>query len=247
MNTQGPPSYYEQPKPSQPQLPVLGNVGTVTGSGFSTFDGKPPCLIDMNDNARASETPPAERPSQTFSPEPQLLNPQTSARADPTSFSDAPTEPSFQSLATQQAAVAAQPSNQQRLLMHSATTRSTPLDTMLLQSDLAALQSGIASLTLDSSSHNETEYNGSLKHGVMYPTQFMTPLGFSEGLPGAGPAITISFAEVCRAIGCLTIAGKRGDALSDLSRSRELIPDLAPLLWHSFGSVAALLREIVAV
>ena len=29
-----------------------------------------------------------------------------------------------------------------------------------------------------------------------------------------------------------------------LSRNREIIPDLAPMLWHSFGTIAILLQEI---
>ena len=31
------------------------------------------------------------------------------------------------------------------------------------------------------------------------------------------------------------------------SKKREVVPDLAPMLWHSFGTVAALLQEIVHV
>ena len=31
------------------------------------------------------------------------------------------------------------------------------------------------------------------------------------------------------------------------SKKREVVPDLAPMLWHSFGTVAALLQEIVNV
>jgi hypothetical protein len=31
------------------------------------------------------------------------------------------------------------------------------------------------------------------------------------------------------------------------SRQREAIQDLAPMLWHSFGSIAALLQEVISV
>lgn len=31
------------------------------------------------------------------------------------------------------------------------------------------------------------------------------------------------------------------------SKKREAVPDLAPMLWHSFGTVAALLQEIVNI
>jgi CCR4-NOT transcription complex subunit 9 len=36
-------------------------------------------------------------------------------------------------------------------------------------------------------------------------------------------------------------------ALLELSKRRESFPDLAPILWHSFGTVAALLQEIVTI
>ena len=40
---------------------------------------------------------------------------------------------------------------------------------------------------------------------------------------------------------------KREQALVELSKRRESFPDLAPILWHSFGTVAALLQEIIHV
>ncbi|XP_037441978.1 CCR4-NOT transcription complex subunit 9-like [Triticum dicoccoides] len=39
----------------------------------------------------------------------------------------------------------------------------------------------------------------------------------------------------------------RENALLELSKKREIFQDLAPLLWHSFGTVAALLQEIVSI
>ncbi|KAK8498211.1 hypothetical protein V6N12_000481 [Hibiscus sabdariffa] len=39
----------------------------------------------------------------------------------------------------------------------------------------------------------------------------------------------------------------RENALHELSRKRELFQDLAPLLWYSFGTIAALLQEIVSI
>lgn len=39
----------------------------------------------------------------------------------------------------------------------------------------------------------------------------------------------------------------RESALMELSRKRESVSDLAVMLWHSFGSIAALLQEIIAV
>ena len=34
----------------------------------------------------------------------------------------------------------------------------------------------------------------------------------------------------------------RENALLDLSKKRESVPELAPYLWHSFGTVSALLQ-----
>ncbi|RLM79646.1 cell differentiation protein rcd1-like isoform X1 [Panicum miliaceum] len=39
----------------------------------------------------------------------------------------------------------------------------------------------------------------------------------------------------------------RGNALVELSKKRETLNNLAPLLWYSFGTIAALLQEIVSV
>ena len=39
----------------------------------------------------------------------------------------------------------------------------------------------------------------------------------------------------------------RERVLIELSRKREVLPDLAPMLWHSFGTIAALLQEIVMI
>ncbi len=45
----------------------------------------------------------------------------------------------------------------------------------------------------------------------------------------------------------LSSPDSREHALIELSRKREVLPDLAPLLWHSFGTIAALLQEIVMI
>lgn len=39
----------------------------------------------------------------------------------------------------------------------------------------------------------------------------------------------------------------RANALLELSKKREVVPDLAVMLWNSFGTVAALLQEIISV
>ncbi|XP_076461236.1 CCR4-NOT transcription complex subunit 9-like [Babylonia areolata] len=45
----------------------------------------------------------------------------------------------------------------------------------------------------------------------------------------------------------LTSPETRENALLELSKKREVVPDLAPLLWHSFGTIAALMQEIVNI
>merc|ERR1719223_514958 len=45
----------------------------------------------------------------------------------------------------------------------------------------------------------------------------------------------------------LTNPDQREGVLLELSKKRETFTDLAPILWHSFGSVAALLQEIVSI
>ena len=39
----------------------------------------------------------------------------------------------------------------------------------------------------------------------------------------------------------------RETALLELSKKREAFPDLAPVLWHSYGTIAALLQEIISI
>ena len=45
----------------------------------------------------------------------------------------------------------------------------------------------------------------------------------------------------------LVTAERREAALLELSKKREAFPDLAPIMWHSVGTIAALLQEIVSI
>ncbi|KAJ0975725.1 hypothetical protein J5N97_017690 [Dioscorea zingiberensis] len=45
----------------------------------------------------------------------------------------------------------------------------------------------------------------------------------------------------------LLVPELRENALLELSKKREIFQDLAPLLWYSFGTIAALLQEIVSI
>jgi CCR4-NOT transcription complex subunit 9 len=53
--------------------------------------------------------------------------------------------------------------------------------------------------------------------------------------------------QIYRKILDLSIPEKREIALSELSKKREEVPNLAPILWYSFGTIAVLLQEIVSI
>src|SRR4051812_10474729 len=71
--------------------------------------------------------------------------------------------------------------------------------------------------------------------------------------PGAAlpppPPTPEQIAEMASLVLQLTSAGHvtRENALLELSKKREEFPDLAPMLWHSFGTIAALLQEIISI
>ncbi|KAJ6224438.1 hypothetical protein RDWZM_002983 [Blomia tropicalis] len=79
----------------------------------------------------------------------------------------------------------------------------------------------------------------------------------SSNLPSSttqatGPAMpvtsgTVENEKIYQCINDLLCAGTREAALMELSRKRESVADLAVMLWHSFGAIAALLQEIIAV
>ena len=45
----------------------------------------------------------------------------------------------------------------------------------------------------------------------------------------------------------LSYPDQRETALFELSKKRENFPDLAPILWYSFGTVSILLQEIISI
>lgn len=45
----------------------------------------------------------------------------------------------------------------------------------------------------------------------------------------------------------LKFKDKREKALLELSKKREFLQDLAPVIWHSIGTISALLQEIVSI
>eukprot|EP01126_Amoeba_proteus_P049413 TRINITY_DN577_c0_g1_i14.p2 TRINITY_DN577_c0_g1~~TRINITY_DN577_c0_g1_i14.p2 ORF type:complete len:118 (-),score=20.25 TRINITY_DN577_c0_g1_i14:796-1149(-) len=61
------------------------------------------------------------------------------------------------------------------------------------------------------------------------------------------PPISSEVEHIYLMVGELTDKNKREHALLELSKRREAIPEMAPLLWYSFGVVSALLQEIVSI
>lgn len=53
--------------------------------------------------------------------------------------------------------------------------------------------------------------------------------------------------EMYALIAQLSNLDQRENALLELSKNRENFPDIAPVLWHSYGSIAALVQEIVSI
>ena len=62
------------------------------------------------------------------------------------------------------------------------------------------------------------------------------------GLRGGPPAPQAAPGTVEQLVLELTDPATRENALLELSKKREAFPELAPYLWHSFGTVSALLQ-----
>lgn len=61
--------------------------------------------------------------------------------------------------------------------------------------------------------------------------------------PGRPPGVE----EVYMLVQDLRFFERREHALLELSKRRESLTDLAPILWHSFGTIVALIQEIVCI
>eukprot|EP01057_Protomagalhaensia_wolfi_P000920 Protomagalhaensia_wolfi_Nauph_80__919@NODE_1529_length_1484_cov_201_557785_g1186_i0_p1_GENE_NODE_1529_length_1484_cov_201_557785_g1186_i0NODE_1529_length_1484_cov_201_557785_g1186_i0_p1_ORF_typecomplete_len321_score34_90Rcd1/PF04078_13/6_8e114RPN1_RPN2_N/PF17781_1/0_091eIF3_p135/PF12807_7/0_21_NODE_1529_length_1484_cov_201_557785_g1186_i0671029 len=69
-------------------------------------------------------------------------------------------------------------------------------------------------------------------------------------LPGPSPlngGLSAENQHLCQLVADIADPLKRDSALHELSKKRETWPDLAPVLWYSFGTIAAFLQEIIAV
>jgi len=71
------------------------------------------------------------------------------------------------------------------------------------------------------------------------PSQVVPPLIGGGGVGGGDDLLPL--------ILHLTDADRRENVLLELSKRRENFADLAPVLWHSVGTVSALLQEIVGI
>ncbi|RXI03456.1 hypothetical protein DVH24_004108 [Malus domestica] len=76
---------------------------------------------------------------------------------------------------------------------------------------------------------------------------FGGPIGSNPSAAGAQPNRDPNMASAEQLVLELSNPQLRENALLELSKKRELFQDLAPLLWNSFGTIAALLQEIVSI
>ncbi len=82
----------------------------------------------------------------------------------------------------------------------------------------------------------------------------LNSISSNSGGPGApsgsAPAAASSDAVIREIYGLvqqLLVPEQREYALTELSKRRESCSEMAPILWHSFGTIAALLQEIVSI
>ncbi|XP_047965129.1 CCR4-NOT transcription complex subunit 9-like [Salvia hispanica] len=61
------------------------------------------------------------------------------------------------------------------------------------------------------------------------------------------PAVKLKEGRIEQLVLDLCTPDRRQDALLQLSKKREIFQDLAPLLWNSLGTIAAILQEIVSI
>lgn len=76
-------------------------------------------------------------------------------------------------------------------------------------------------------------------------------LGVGGRVQNTGPSVGVTpnprVDEVYHLVQDLRVAERREHALLELSKRRESLTDLAPILWHSFGTIVALIQEIVCI
>lgn len=70
----------------------------------------------------------------------------------------------------------------------------------------------------------------------------MTGVFLSPSQPVPTALAQVDREKIYQWINELSSPETRENALLELSKKRESVPDLAPMLWHSFGTIAALLQ-----
>jgi CCR4-NOT transcription complex subunit 9 len=86
-----------------------------------------------------------------------------------------------------------------------------------------------------------------MTRSISSPTPSMPAAETSRDMPRTSSSTNLDREQVYVWILELINPDTREHALIELSKKREVLPDLAPMLWHSFGTIAALLQEIVAI
>merc|ERR1740133_342621 len=80
---------------------------------------------------------------------------------------------------------------------------------------------------------------------LLGPNHMALPGGPATGATPGGRAPGVE--EVYHLVQDLRVSDRREHALLELSKRRESLTDLAPILWHSFGTIVALIQEIVCI
>lgn len=81
---------------------------------------------------------------------------------------------------------------------------------------------------------------------IMSQPQSQSPGQSQQGAPPAG-AVALDKERIYQLVLELGDPAKREQSLLVLSKNRDSVPELAPLLWGSFGTMSALLQEIISI
>lgn len=111
------------------------------------------------------------------------------------------------------------------------------------------------STSTTSSASNNTNPNININNASNTNTNTSSTSTATPGTAGTGTGNSTTGAapgsgdtkELQQLVLQLIVADQREIALLELSKKREAFPDLAPVLWYSFGTMAALLQEILCI
>lgn len=110
-------------------------------------------------------------------------------------------------------------------------------------------QTQAASLAAAAAQQQQQHYGRMAQtNGTSMPGAGAIPRGPATDLSGLGdPGVNDDNRRVLGWIADLMKPSTRETALLELSKKREQVPELALILWHSFGVMASLLQEIISV